>query len=462
MAEIRKNHHAGGRWAVLPPALCLLLACVMPAMGLDARFSLGECCVDEVGSSCCRDTACGGTQLCDADSDCSGNSGGHTICAGQSTYDMEASTGTSGSYPGSYSSCPDATSIAPQKGNSTSQLVAVGLWRWPTGTTLDGQTVTDCSIRMNVASVTGGDSRDFVCEWHTWTTCGSGEWTDTVGSTALSLPVASISTGDQTHTLDNCDANVNTTPGGFTGLRCGISGGSTTSSNYVDIKAYDDTSASGPGMRLVVGIPDPPTATPTNTVPTATPTNTPTRTPTNTPAPTHTPIPPTATPTPTAAPVVARADSVPESWWYDRAKCDGPAVRSVGGVLTHVGVCSATGGRWSDNVEAPGVPVSGLRLRVAAYKLAETSATGTLTVSCAAQCVRNNDAVSSTYGTAQTVSFSVGSYAKNDRMAAATTPIMPAGTCDALATILIECSLTAAPTGPALYPLGPMAVEILG
>jgi hypothetical protein len=76
--------------------------------------------------------------------------------------------------------------------------------------------------------------------------------------------------------------------------------------------------------------------------------------------------------------------------------------------------------------------------------------------------VRNNDAVTATFGTAKAVGFDVSTFAQYDRMSAATTTITPAGTCDALATIFVECALSAAPTSPALYPLGPMVVEILG
>lgn len=467
MDEIRQGRPAGGRWLALPPAFCLLLAVAMPApiAALDEKFSQGECCIDEQGSSCCRDTGCTGSNFCDADSDCSGNTGSNTVCAGVSTYDMNAAGTTDAGYPGAFSACQDADPSA-RKGSGGFQRVDVALMRWPTGDVLNGETVTSCSLRVTIALINDNDARNLVCEWGDWGTCDSGDWTASVGTTALDVDITTLSTGDQTLTLSNCGANVNTTPGGFTGLKCGVSGGSTTATNQVTFRGMLAASSIAVGPRLIVGVPDPPTATPTNTpLPTSTPTNTPTPTVTNTPLPTNTPTNtplPTATPTPTAPPVIDRVDSVPEGWWYDRAKCNGPTEQSINGVRTYVGVCDRTGGRIVDHVEAPGSVPSGIRVRVSAYKLAATAATGTLTVSCAAQCVRNNDPVSATFGTAKTVSFDVSTFAQYDRMAAATTPITPSGTCDALATILFECTLSAAPTSPALYPLGPMTVEILG
>jgi hypothetical protein len=207
------------------------------------------------------------------------------------------------------------------------------------------------------------------------------------------------------------------------------------------------------------------TPTPTIAV-TNTPTNTPTRTPTAlaTGTPTRTPtVTPTFTPTPTTGLVVlAELPSVPESWWYDRAKMTGPTLATINGVRTYVGTCAAAGCRWHDDVQLPssyaGDPI---RVRGGVYKLAATSATGTLTVGCRAQCVSDGDLVSSTYGTEQTTSVSVGGYAQNDRISWVTGLITPSGSCAASDQVFVECRATAMPASPGLYPFGGSVVEVM-
>lgn len=472
--HIRKDRHAGGGGLVLPPAVLLLLALAMPAYGLDTKFSKAECCLDEQGSSCCRDIGCTGNNYCDENADCSGNTGSMTVCAGVNTDDSHARGTTSPSYPGAYSSCSEAATTDARKGNSTSQRVDVQLLRWPTGDVLNGETITSCSLRVNVPTTPSDtDARDWVCEWYAWDgTCDAGDWSASVGSTALSVDITTITTGDHTYSLTDCAANVNTTPGGYTGLRCGISGTGTTGNNIVTISAMPaaPSTTNNPGARLVVGVPDPPTATPTDTAPpthtfTPTPppnTNTPTPvpdTPTITPTFTHTP-----TPAPTNTPTFGVLDSIPsapEGWWYDVAKCNGPRLVTVGSVQLYAGVCERAGGRIQDTIEVPASYAGGgIKIRPSAYKLAATSDTGTLTLSYAAQCVNDGDAPSSTFGTPQTVSWSVGSYAKNDRMAGVSALITPSGTCSGLSSVIVEGTVTSAPSKPSLYPLGPMEIEV--
>lgn len=207
------------------------------------------------------------------------------------------------------------------------------------------------------------------------------------------------------------------------------------------------------------------TATPTVVI-----TSTPTRTPTITQTPTRTPTPlntstPTVTPTPTPTlglSIIDELPSPPESWWYDVSKINGPQLTTVNTVPLYAGACVAVGCRWHDDAELPttyaGDPI---RVRLGVYKLAETSATGTLTIGCKAQCAGDGDAVSASYGTEQAVSAAVGGYAKNDRISVVTPQLTPSGSCVASDQVFVECRVTAAPASPGLYPLGAMMIEVL-
>lgn len=175
---------------------------------------------------------------------------------------------------------------------------------------------------------------------------------------------------------------------------------------------------------------------------------------------------PTPTLTPTPVPTVPTTYSIPtgpEAWSYDGARCSGPRGTKLNGVSTYAAVCGRTGGWWQDEIPAPsGYDGGGIIARVGAYKLAATSATGTLTVACAAQCVADNAAALAAFGASQTVSWSVGSFAQYERMTGATAAITPAGSCGASSLIMLRCSPVASPANPALYPLGPVQIEVGG
>lgn len=275
-----------------------------PTQASSIRFSIGECCTDESGTSCCEDLSCGGNNYCISDANCgaAGNtSSSTTTCSGVTTDDQTAQgTQTAiGSYPGTFSSCSDTSSVSAQKGLNTLSKVNVALFQWATGTDLDGETITNCSLRIYPTTAGSADTRNLVCEWYDWGgACNSGDWTDTVGTTALDVAVSSLTvSANNTLTLSNCGTGVSTTPGGYTRLRCGISGGANTGTNVVGIRAKDSaTNFAWGGASLIVGVPDTPTPEPTDTPlpPTSTPTSTRTATPTVTPGG------PTFTPTPTA------------------------------------------------------------------------------------------------------------------------------------------------------------------
>lgn len=189
---------------------------------------------------------------------------------------------------------------------SPEYYVEMALIRWDTSL-LVGATVNSASVDICVdnGTIFNDDTRSFDCEWYpNWVTPSVADYTTGSVSTALSVPLSTLSDVTSpctvnTLTLTNAPANIQT--GGFTALRCTISGSTPGGFNEFQYNGGNDLTTA---PKLTV---DFTSFTPT---PGGGPTLTRTATPSHTPTPSHTSTPTACLPT-VHAPLVETNVSLP-------------------------------------------------------------------------------------------------------------------------------------------------------
>lgn len=179
--------------------------------------------------------------------------------AGQTTFTVGAGTDDGDIYKASSPSYPpsgSATCAMTDTGNFASRGVVVTtynirnmLMQWDTSS-LSGKTPTQATLEWDVLDKADTDARNITCDWYNWgASCDSSDYSESAQTGALSgYDITSISVADnQQIVLDNV-TGVSTT--GTTYLRCHVSGGSPTGSNYIQAAMYEHATKDPP--KLIV------------------------------------------------------------------------------------------------------------------------------------------------------------------------------------------------------------------
>lgn len=256
-------------------------------------FNVGYCCTDSSGQACFGTPLPAGTpthtpKTCSQDSDCTTAPGG-AVCTGDTGF-VEHIGAFGGPYPPPFTVCQNLAT----GNNPFSQNTNGGGGNFDHGELeINANTSSLGSIvGLNIATVewltfantvVNADSRTFNMDWHTWVTCGAGDYITTCLTTAFTGPLSGIG-ASQSFTLTNGPANINTS--GNTGLRSCIGGLQPVGTNSANIPVHGaleaDVCQNATAVPASTG-----TVTATPTV-TNTPVNTFTPTVTGTPAATNT------------------------------------------------------------------------------------------------------------------------------------------------------------------------------
>ncbi len=175
------------------------------------------------------------------------------VVAGADDGDVSVRAASSAGYPPSGSPAANSAGSVFTAGKRlafSNFQVLTALVRFDTSSLPDGATVTGVSLRLGVNAKADGDGRSLVAEWYdpsSWP-IDAGDSTFAVGSSALSVPVGSVATGQVVSFALAGPGSVSKT--GYTALRVGISGGQPAADNYVQFASSESTGLAGP--QLVV------------------------------------------------------------------------------------------------------------------------------------------------------------------------------------------------------------------
>jgi hypothetical protein len=132
-----------------------------------------------------------------------------------------------GTYPSGFNSCDTSSAVLAAKtfyqGWTWDQM---SLLQWDTSS-LSGTVVTSAALTLHVVTAGSVDGRNYVADWYNWgATCDASDYSAALGGTAFSVPVTSLTPGqDNTTALANVG---NLSTAGRSYLRAGISGGQPT------------------------------------------------------------------------------------------------------------------------------------------------------------------------------------------------------------------------------------------
>lgn len=137
----------------------------------------------------------------------------------------------------------------------SSYSVAVALIRWDTSVIPVGAVIVGASLRVRIGNLRlSADARSLVGEWYPATNwpIDASDYTDVPSNTALAgVPISGIA-ADTSYDWPLVDAATNINRSGYTAIRLHISGGVPSGSNYVSVRAFDDSAAPEPQLLLTL------------------------------------------------------------------------------------------------------------------------------------------------------------------------------------------------------------------